>query len=270
MLDRPPYQASRGGGGRLLGLSYSHKQVLIKVVLPQRRFFFSAAGGPRSCSVPIFLGRSDCVVSVAFVESLSLSRPQSRAETWFVFRFDSKVKVLFLDQDGLPKRRLDSKDDLGAPPPLLRHRSCAGGRTRARYCVGTLHRNAVFTTRIAACKYRGHTTGEMSMRHVTGRGARNPGPDPNASYKLRYIPSAQSADRKGASFAITGAHLHKTWAAYGRCVAGAPPVWDPDFVSVTVTGQQRTNKRGNEFAVPFPACLARPRFFHSCTVWYVS
>lgn len=79
------------------------------------------------------------------------------------------------------------------------------------------------------------------MRQVTGKGARNPGPNPNASYKLRYTPSAQqSSDRKGASFAITGAHLHKTWAAYGRCVQGAPPVWDPDFVSVEMEAKQRS------------------------------
>lgn len=82
------------------------------------------------------------------------------------------------------------------------------------------------------------TTGDMSMRHVTGKGARVPGPDPNASYKLRYAPAAaarqrqmQTSDLREVSFAITGAHLHKTWTAYGRCVQGGPPVWDPEFVS---------------------------------------
>eukprot|EP00752_Nemacystus_decipiens_P009505 g8496.t1 len=72
--------------------------------------------------------------------------------------------------------------------------------------------------------------GDTSMRHVTGKGARVPGPNPNASYRLRYIPSKQSSSREGASFAITGAHLHKTWAAYGRCAQEGPPVWDPDFL----------------------------------------
>lgn len=70
------------------------------------------------------------------------------------------------------------------------------------------------------------------MRHVTGKGARVPGPDPNASYKLRYTPAGgRSSDRRDVSFAITGAHLLKTWTAYGRCVQGGPPVWDPEFVS---------------------------------------
>lgn len=74
------------------------------------------------------------------------------------------------------------------------------------------------------------------MRHVTGNGARVPGPDPNASYKLRYTPAAtaaggQSSGRGDVSFAITGAHLLKTWTAYGRCVQGGAPVWDPEFVS---------------------------------------
>ncbi|CAM9119962.1 unnamed protein product [Scytosiphon promiscuus] len=72
--------------------------------------------------------------------------------------------------------------------------------------------------------------GDMRMRHVTGERARVPGPNPNSSYKLRYTPAAQNTDRRGASFAITGAHLHKTWTAYRRCVQGDPPVWDPDFL----------------------------------------
>lgn len=86
----------------------------------------------------------------------------------------------------------------------------------------------------------------MSMRHVTGKGARVPGPNPNASYRLRYVPAKKhkSSDggREGASFAITGAHLHKTWAAYGRCVQGEPPVWDPDFVSdSSARGREKRN-----------------------------
>lgn len=85
--------------------------------------------------------------------------------------------------------------------------------------------------------------GDMSMRHVTGKGARVPGPNPNASYRLRYVPAAQSSDREGASFAITGAHLHKTWAAYGRCVQGGAPVWDPDFVSEKRREEKRERER---------------------------
>lgn len=85
------------------------------------------------------------------------------------------------------------------------------------------------------------------MRHVTGKGARVPGPNPNASYRLRYVPSAQqqSSSREGASFAITGAHLHKTWAAYGRCVQGDPPVWDPDFVSEERSKEREREERKN-------------------------
>lgn len=116
------------------------------------------------------------------------------------------------------------------------------------------------------------------MRQVTGRGARNPGPNPNASYKLRYTPSAQSPDRKGASFAITGAHLHKTWAAYGRCVQGAPPVWDPDFVSVSIdeskkkkrtrTRTERTEKVGSyREDVSCPRCLALPAASFFLSFW---
>lgn len=84
------------------------------------------------------------------------------------------------------------------------------------------------------------------MRHVTGKGARVPGPNPNASYRLRYVPAKQSltpSREGGASFAITGAHLHKTWAAYGRCVQGDPPVWDPDFVSERKTARQKERER---------------------------
>lgn len=70
----------------------------------------------------------------------------------------------------------------------------------------------------------------MRMRHVTGKGARVPGPNPNASYKLRYTPP-EGSDERETSFAITGAHLHKTWKSYRERVDGDPPVWDPDFVS---------------------------------------
>lgn len=73
-------------------------------------------------------------------------------------------------------------------------------------------------------------TGQMRMRQVTGKGARVPGPDPNASYKLRYTPPEGSEERE-TSFAITGAHLRKTWMAYGARVEGDQPVWNPDFVS---------------------------------------
>lgn len=69
------------------------------------------------------------------------------------------------------------------------------------------------------------------MRQVTGKGARVPGPNPNASYKLRYTPPAGSEERE-TSFAITGAHLEKTWKAYRLRVEGDQPVWNPDFVSV--------------------------------------
>lgn len=74
------------------------------------------------------------------------------------------------------------------------------------------------------------------MRHVTGKATRYPGPNPNASYQLRYTPPEDSDERRGGaaaavSFAITGAHLDKTWSAYGERVEGRPPVWDPDFVS---------------------------------------
>lgn len=73
----------------------------------------------------------------------------------------------------------------------------------------------------------------MGWRPVTGKGARVPGPNPNSSYRLRYVPApaAQTSGRREASFAITGAHLHKTWSAYCRCVGGDPPVWDRNFVS---------------------------------------
>ncbi|CAM9305110.1 unnamed protein product, partial [Laminaria digitata] len=71
--------------------------------------------------------------------------------------------------------------------------------------------------------------GQMRMRQVTGKGARVPGPNPNASYKLRYTPPEGSEERE-TSFAITGAHLEKTWKAYGQRVEGKQPVWNPDFV----------------------------------------
>ena len=70
----------------------------------------------------------------------------------------------------------------------------------------------------------------MRMRQVTGKGARVPGPNPNASYMLKYTPPEGSEERE-ISFAITGAHLEKTWKAYGLRVEGDQPVWNPDFVS---------------------------------------
>ncbi|CAM9545585.1 unnamed protein product [Ectocarpus sp. 4 AP-2014] len=74
--------------------------------------------------------------------------------------------------------------------------------------------------------------GDMGWRPVTGMGARVPGPNPNSSYRLRYVPASagQTSGRREASFAITGAHLHKTWSAYCRCVGGDPPVWDRNFL----------------------------------------
>lgn len=68
------------------------------------------------------------------------------------------------------------------------------------------------------------------MRHVTGKGARVTGPNPNSSYKLKYTPPSGSEEREMA-FAITGAHLRKSWTAYRERVEGDPPVWDPEFVS---------------------------------------
>lgn len=79
------------------------------------------------------------------------------------------------------------------------------------------------------------------MRHVTGQGARVPGPNPNASYKLRYTPSKGSAE-KDMSLAITGAHLDKTWRAYCSRVAVDIPVWDSDFVSVGRPKQKPSNR----------------------------
>ncbi|CAB1109898.1 unnamed protein product [Ectocarpus sp. CCAP 1310/34] len=75
--------------------------------------------------------------------------------------------------------------------------------------------------------------GNMGWRPVTGKGARVPGPNPNSSYRLRYVPApaGQTSGRREACFAITGAHLHKTWSAYCRCVGGDPPVWDRNLVS---------------------------------------
>lgn len=78
------------------------------------------------------------------------------------------------------------------------------------------------------------------MRHVTGQGARVPGPNPNASYKLRYTPSKGSAE-KDMSLAITGAHLDKTWRAYCARVAVDIPLWDSDFVSVFRSEQKPYN-----------------------------
>lgn len=71
------------------------------------------------------------------------------------------------------------------------------------------------------------------MRPVTGKGARVPGPNPNASYSLKYVPSKYSGDVE-TSHAITGAHLHKTWQAYCARMHGVqpPPVWDSEFVSI--------------------------------------
>lgn len=96
-------------------------------------------------------------------------------------------------------------------------------------CSGAVFAFAVRV--VSSGRTNSRLAGDMRMRPVTGERARVPGPNPNASYKLRYTPSAQNTDRRGASFAITGAHLHKTWTAYRRCVQGDPPVWDPDFVS---------------------------------------
>lgn len=70
------------------------------------------------------------------------------------------------------------------------------------------------------------------MRQVTGKGARVAGPNPNASYSLKYVPSKSSGERE-TSFAITGAHLEKTWQAYRAHTKAMPPppVWDSEFVS---------------------------------------
>lgn len=73
--------------------------------------------------------------------------------------------------------------------------------------------------------------GGFRMRPVTGKGARVPGPNPNASYSLKYVPSKYSGDVE-TSHAITGAHLHKTWQAYCARMHGVqpPPVWDSEFL----------------------------------------
>lgn len=89
-----------------------------------------------------------------------------------------------------------------------------------------------------------HDAGDIKMRHVTGKGARVPGPNPNASYSLRYRPPSDFQERD-TSFAITGAHLNKTWYAYcSRVQGGPPPVWDPDFVSSASYMHFATNEQG--------------------------
>lgn len=80
-----------------------------------------------------------------------------------------------------------------------------------------------------------HRAAETRLQAVTGKGCRFPGPNPNSSYALRFVPSPDTGERE-TCLTITGTHLRKTWMAYCRVVHGATvPMWDSDFVSAQVS-----------------------------------